>query len=570
MSNLSAVEQELASLQLKINEAEQKRNEAKRKLEAAIEQEKPESIRNDLRALYEGAVSELNGLRQEKVALIENTTRVNDIVTHKFPPLGKRQLYSSDKSKTRLKSNYEVIPEVSNAEFGILQEFKSEHLKKVGSSLWFEAKTGSLRNWSGEVDIQTYVKNALIDCMDSSPLLEKVDIYREQTFSVAALMQKGNKVDVTVFVKDTSFITGVAEVKLPGSNLDHFHQIVDYMVDLRNSFNVRFVFGVLTTYEQWKILWFEDTQEAAQCNTKGQYDELCLAGSANEYMINAGIVKVFQSKSYKYDDPELIECLTTLLYKVSTTPVYNPTKFIDERSRYVFATEKSIQYMSLPKDLKYFKYGMPPKQTRNLFILSYFHRGGDGRVALVSSASGCLGVVKFLHDTDNQEEMESALQVEQSRWKELWEVECRIVNLNGRLGLLMPFCMPFNTHRAMFSSLQAWNKISTKYEYDFISDELTELVNKEELEKYNRDPLLAAQEALSTVCSRNSSHLDISFRHIALLPKWNNGTNMYDFQAILIDLSRVHSGQDVESTQLSAQNALESLKNEFENINTNI
>jgi hypothetical protein len=335
------------------------------------------------------------------------------------------------------------------------------------------------------------------------------------------------------------------------------------MVDLRNSFNVRYVFGVLTTYEQWKFLWFDDTQEAASCTTIAQYDELCRAGSANEYMISAGKLKVFQ-KSYKHDDPELIECLVSLLYKVSTTPVYHPTKFIDERSRYVLATEKSIKYTSLPKELKYFKYGLPPKQTRNFFILSHFHQGGDGFVALVSSASGYLGVVKFLHDDGNQEEMESALELEQSRWKELWQVECRIVNLNDRLGLMMPFCMPFDTDRKVFTSLQAWNKMSIN-DNDHISEELTECVNREQLEKYNRDPLLAAQEALATICNRNSAHLDISLRHIALLPKWNHGTKMYDFQAILIDLSRVDSGLDLESAQLSAQKALELLRNEFEN-----
>jgi hypothetical protein len=162
-------------------------------------------------------------------------------------------------------------------------------------------------------------------------------------------------------------------------------------------------------------LWFEDSQEAANISSKEQYDELCLAGSANEYSIKKGTVKIFQSKVYQYSDPELVECLATLLYKVSMTPVYNPAKFIDERSRYVYATSTTIKYTSLPKNLKTFKYAMPPKQTRNFYILSYFHRGGCGRVALVTSESGNLTVVKFLYqDGEDLNDLKKALLEEQN------------------------------------------------------------------------------------------------------------------------------------------------------------
>ena len=444
-------------------------------------------------------------------------------------------------------------------------------MNRATSLLWTEAETGTLADWSGEIDIQTYVKNALMDCLKISQLLQKLSIHREQTFSVAQIMgnKKGNKVDATVFVKDTSSITGVAEVKVPGSNMDDIYQIVDYMVDLRNSFNVRFVFGVYTTYERWKILWFEDSQEAASCDSKELYDELCFAGSANEYAITQGTVKIFQSKTYQYSDPELIECLATLLYKVSMTPVYNPTKFIDERSRYVYATTKSIQYRSLSKKLVCFKYEMPPKQTRNFYILSYFHRGGDGRVALVTSESGNLAVIKFLYQDGDLNDLHKALLDEQSRWQNLWQVQCRVVELNGQFGLLMPFCMPFNRNRSndfQFSSLQTWNKLSSNFDYGMLSEELEDCVNSQLLDSYQKSPLLAAEQALSTVSDKLSSHMDLSFRHVALLPRWNNQTCMYDFQAILIDLTRVESDLNPEVAQSRAENGLTKLKIELDHI----
>ncbi|KAJ2999247.1 hypothetical protein HDV02_003341 [Globomyces sp. JEL0801] len=482
----------------------------------------------------------------------------NNIITKAFPRLGKRQLSRNSKSTTRLKSIYGIEAEVHSGTFAILKELKQDRLARAKSILWFEAEAGTLSNWSGESDILTYVKHALMDCLKISPLLQKLSIHREQTFSVAQILgnKNGNRVDATVFVKDTSSITGVAEI---------------IWLNLRNSFNVRFVFGVYTTYEIWKILWFEESQIAANCDTKDQYDELCLAGSANEYMINKGTVKIFQSKLYHFDDPELIECLATLLYKVSMTPVYTPTNFIDERSRYVYATPTSIEYRSLPKKLECFKYAMPPKQTRNFYILSYFHRGGDGRVALVTSESGNLAVIKFLYQYGDMNDLQKALSDEQNRWQNLWQVQSRIVELNGQAGLLMPFCMTFNPHRSngfQFSSLQTWNKLSSEYDYGVLSEELEDCVNTQLLDMYQKSPLLAANQALSTVSEKLSSHMDLSFRHIALLPRWNSETDMYDFQAILIDLTRVESELDPQVAQSCAAEGLEKLTIELDQINS--
>ncbi len=59
------------------------------------------------------------------------------------------------------------------------------------------------------------------------------------------------------------------------------------MLDLRNSFNVRFVFGIVTTYEKWRVYWFKDTDAAARSTSKTEFDNLCLSGSANDYSISS-------------------------------------------------------------------------------------------------------------------------------------------------------------------------------------------------------------------------------------------------------------------------------------------
>jgi hypothetical protein len=222
-----------------------------------------------------------------------------------------------------------------------------------------------------------------------------------------------------------------------------------------------------------------------------------------------------------------------------------------------------------------FKYEMPPKQTRNFYILissrrrwscciGYFRKWKFG-----TSESGNLAVIKFLYQDGDLNDLHKALLDEQTRWQNLWQVQCRVVELNGQFGLLMPFCMPFNRNRSndfQFSSLQTWNKLNSNFDYGMLSEELEDCVNSQLLDSYQKSPLLAAEQALSTVSDKLSSHMDLSFRHVALLPRWNNQTCMYDFQAILIDLTRVESDLNPEVAQSRAEKGLTKLKIELDHI----
>ena len=422
---------------------------------------------------------------------------------------------------------------------------------------------GGLENHSCESEIQSTVQRALLDCIDVGDLKSSLGVNQEVCFSAASVLSMGSRADAIVFVKDTSAITGVAEVKLPGFNFEHIHQIVDYMIDLRNSFNVRYVFGVLTTYEAWKILWFEDSNEAAILTSKLAYDELCMAGSANEYVISEKVT-VIQSQLYKHSDLSLIECLVSLVYKIGKSPLYLPNKFIDARSRYIFATKNSISYRFLPKTLVKFSFSMPTKKTRNLFILSYFHRGGDGSVALCCSGSGNLAVVKFLTDGGTEK-----LGQEQAHWRNIWGVECRIVNLNNRDGLLMPFCMPFNVHKrrdgnAWFCSLHIWNKILSNKASDFeeVSDELEKCIDYANLKYYQSNPIKVAEKALETMTLKGTRHDDLEWRHFALLPVLNEN-RVYEFKPILIDLTRVETLPVNEAREAALQGLIK-LTEQFE------
>lgn len=65
-----------------------------------------------------------------------------------------------------------------------------------------------------------------------------------------------------------------------------YYQVVDYMIDLRNVFDVRYVFGIITTYDEWRVFWLEDTERAAAITDKDVYDEQCAALSATDRAID--------------------------------------------------------------------------------------------------------------------------------------------------------------------------------------------------------------------------------------------------------------------------------------------
>lgn len=133
----------------------------------------------------------------------------------------------------------------------------------------------------------------------------------------------------------------VCEVKLPGFDMNKCHQIVDYMVDLRNVFDVRFVFGIMTTYDQWRVFWFDDSHDVAKITEVKSYHEHCAVNSASDYAIEKKVT-VFATPVYERTDKNLASVLLSVLYKAAHSPVSLPKSLLDRRKRYVVADNSSF------------------------------------------------------------------------------------------------------------------------------------------------------------------------------------------------------------------------------------
>ncbi|KAI3648004.1 hypothetical protein MP228_008225 [Amoeboaphelidium protococcarum] len=492
------------------------------------------------------------------------------LVLHALPPLGHRWTCDTQ-SATRTQSAYSIDIVLQIGEFGILHEFKRDKLNRDAVSLlWGEAKSSQLRPWSGQRAIQAYLRAAVIDCLELSGLDSTLDVDYETTFSISRIMSKhSHHVDVVSLLSGNNNIASVCEVKIPGSSMDSLFSIVDYMVDLRNSFNVRYVFGITTSYEKWRILWFEDTNEAAQETDRQKYDDLCSSAmmTANDYSISSGKVTVYASRVYDHSEVDLVEALVSLLYKVSKTLIVPFQSFLQTQRKFILATKDSFTYESLPQSLTSFSYKFPSCPYNNFYILKYYHRGGDGRVALCCTSRGHLCVVKFLFERENQLE---ELQQEADLWNRVWDTKCRVVVLNGKYALLMPFCfhIRFVSQQPTFCGLSGWNRRPSSMSEALDDCEVVEFpnLNREQFDAYQKDPMLVAKEAISTMLKCKVKHDDLKWSHVALLPKFSAKSNTVKLMPILIDLTRTSPLKQEEDTSTLLNQFESDLKEELDQI----
>jgi hypothetical protein len=431
--------------------------------------------------------------------------------------------------------------------FGLLDEFLLAKLKGIRSRMESISRLltslpyNHPRDWKGKAKIQKLVSLLIDDCVEIAGFEKLIQMDDETTLSFSRIMAKHQyRTDFTTIVNDTDCITGVIEVKLPGFDMDRIIQLVDYMIDLRNSFNVRFVFGLLTTYEKWRVVWFEDTNDAAQLTSKPDYYHLCHQQSATDHSVERQ-VSVYTSRVFDYSEVGLLEMLISFLYKSSMSPVSSSQSFFGSSKKYVHVSEDSFTFASLPKDLHSFSYQMPDVRSKNYYILQYYHQGGDGRVALACSSSGRLCVLKFPLNVDGEKKN---LQEEANLWNRLWNANCRVIKVKSRHALLMPFCYHVDSsiqdNRLLFRSMLNWNRRPMLPNADINDTEILEFQRLDfvKLKLYQKDPRQAARIALTIMHNAGVDHDDIKWSHVGLMPKVGN-EDLVQLKPVMLDLTRV-------------------------------
>ena len=383
-----------------------------------------------------------------------------------------------------------------------------------------QEKSSYIYSWSTESDIQILVNLALQDILRLAGLSKYLSVFSElRMFSL--------RPDLWVVRTSNGMPIGVIEVKKPGKVaggtpvLDDpilAGQIFDYMMCLRQFNGLRNIFGIITTYNEWKICWLEDTDKAAASEMKLSNDEY---GPPMEGIRIASKRVVRCSRIYKNHEPELIKVLVSVVHKMFHSPSTPPKLLYEETRAYVKLTENSYGWETLPSGT-ILKYTPPPAQTTQFYLLQDYHGGADGRVWLGCSESGHLVVIKFgkthelqseqvhMHGADEDTDYGLIYRREAERWNNIWSPNgytVRVRNLTGRTALVMPFA--FHVHMSKegtieFKGPNHWAKgcicdnryagTSESSEHKQIDEVEGDNVLREQVSLKAKDPMQVAKE----------------------------------------------------------------------------
>ncbi len=456
---------------------------------------------------------------------------------------------------------------ISSGEFkelhNVVSFFKRQRVSGVSQFLkLLEVKKYTV-NFANEQDVQAYVEAFIYDLLEGLNWLSEVRLVRQQA------MANDSKADIWVVLESSGRPICVVEVKTPGpgklTNYQVCGQIFDYMVQIRASYGQCEIFGIITTLEEWRIVWFEDSNVQAQsvtCNfpsSRPSAKELI-----DNFPVGASLTiprKLIASPVLGLSSLNLSRIVASALIKGSHA--YNrPLPLLSANRVYHTISKDDFQWNTPDQIANELSFEVPPSTSKFFFVLRQFHPGADGTVFLCVTNSMKLCVLKFHRNIDHCE-------YECNMWKLLYGIPAWIFRRTDRSR---PLVLPFVFH--CFETLFEDGKISVSFDFnlshwckeaacvqteedrvDFAS--LSEHF-KRAYELTNWTVIDVATIAIAKVASKKCIHKDIEWRHVSLFPIFNESGDLR-LEPVLIDLVRMET--DVEEAF-----ALETMSRRLEEI----
>jgi hypothetical protein len=311
-------------------------------------------------------------------------------------------------------------------------------------------------------------------------------------------------------------IIGVCEVQKPsisGNDLDNDHlrtHICNYMLRLRCTYGLLAVFGIVTTYNEWKICWLHEANTIAQSTT------ITSELFSSDESIFRDFEVLFESRVFTRQEPALIEALVSTLIKMSSSPLTPPTSYLhikdDDPRKFGMVNSESFCWSALPNRIKRLSYQLCSSRVKIFFLVEDFHGGADGRVWLAITNQGKVAVIKLSQT--------SLFTHESVIWQEVWGVAAWTCTLLNCHALIMPvaFHASLIDGQVMFHPFGSWHLPLNK-ETTFDHPDFDAKFDPASVNRYLTNPFAAAKEALEKLYGKGYVHQDISWRHVALLPQ---------------------------------------------------
>ncbi len=327
------------------------------------------------------------------------------------------------------------------------------------STIWVKSnkmvKAGRQLQWSSENALKDYVKTVLDDIIDGAGLLSSLTCRTELSLFDA---QRPDIVLVCAF----GFPIGFIEVKKPGSmNDSKIHgQMFDYLTHIRTYMGRRHTFGILTSYDEWRIMWMPDADESALATLlpdsfnpsrvpgpsanlpteppDWSVDETPFLHDGIETKPTPGGRTFFGTRVIQWNENCLPRLLLSCIMKMMNSPMdpIAPLRLVPNRS-YIYVANNEWRWEGVPTEKELvIKGSAAPSNFQHAFLLADLGGGAEGRVWLAATKLGEVCVIKFSED-------KGSLEREAMVWNKAWP-QCNVVvkQLNGRWGLVMPWVKP--------------------------------------------------------------------------------------------------------------------------------
>ena len=369
-----------------------------------------------------------------------------------WPPLANKtgSLSTSHIDKKRVASSMSS----TDSEFGI---FKGVRVRHNYQHLWddFEnlSRGEGLPNGS-ENEIQMHVTSAL------NQILYEVDV--TNVLNVRTELQvAGSKSDCWIIDRNSGYPICAVEVKKPSETvLENEYvngQVFDYMRTVQSFYGVQHVFGVISTYKEWKICWFPESNKFAQATTEEDTKK-----SLKAPIVSNDKRTLCGTRILKHSDNALLDFLGTMMKKIVLANFTKiATKRFDDKRHYMAVVQNSFSWhtkLEITEEMARYDDFKNVNITK-LFLLEVatMFPTAEGRAYIACDVNGRVCAVK-LREKSSSTKLYNAhdrlrfstgrknlAKQEFNIWKEVYGKDsAKLCTLNNRDALVMPYVEPLS------------------------------------------------------------------------------------------------------------------------------
>lgn len=515
--------------------------------------------------------------------VVDQSTKIVNLLNRGVPAVAFQRVVRSPSTKHT--SDHKAVEcETKNATLG---EFSREDAKEwidydqfgETSGLLLQLKKihpGNKIMMSSEQDVRLYVELLIRDAISIAGLDAVLTFLNECSITVERTSKKTHRGDFYVVARRDGRPLLVIEVKSPDvlstpsspSILDDIQvvgQIADHMLDLSTFFGQEDVFGISTTFSEWKFHWFPHSSDVASATTMGELAQIRPPGQP---LHGPNLQRaVCSTRIYSHSDASLVTTLVTVLHKSYRSRMYTK-RIIDPNRLYLSLSGVSWDWkrLSTQDSAKHHQCLTlrPSNSTKTCTIFTvvrYFQKGPDHKVwlCMVGLSPGCVLVVKLCEDLQ-------AAEWERELWSSVNQCETWTKKVHGEDALCMPLVIlahhNCNTGLVSFDfDLRNWCCHDASTDFPLRLQQLAADIIAASVAYRNARAVAVA--AINRCAAQLIDHGDVEWRHVGLLPVVNENDRLVELRPVLVDFGRAVRAPSVEAARKKMIEQLDSREGNF-------